>query len=239
MNIKTNQSANLKMLEFIAEKLGSLCDKLVFLGGCATALLITDNYVSDTRYTIDVDCIIDVLSIRDYKAVEKELRKKGFQQSIEDTIICRWRIGDAIFDIMPTDEKILGFSNRWYKSAITHAVKFVLNNGREIKLVASPYFLATKFEAFKGRGKNDFFASHDLEDIIYVLDSRPEVITEINNSDIEIKNYVAESFKNLMQNRTFQDALPGHLNYNSLIYHERLSIVRDRILKIINLETIK
>ena len=233
MNLKPNKSSNLKMLEFVAEKLGDLCDKLVFLGGCATALLIIDQFAPDARYTIDVDCIIDVISIRDYNHIGKKLRKKGFKQSIEDSVICRWRIGDIIFDIMPTDEKILGFSNKWYKSAIMYASRFSLDNGQIIKLVTPPYFLATKLEAFKNRGNNDYFASHDLEDALSVLDGRPEVVEEIQKSDAGIKKYLSESFKRLMDDPFFQDALPGHLSYNLAIQNERVIIIRDRIYKII------
>jgi hypothetical protein len=36
-------------------------------------------------------------------------------------------------------------------------------------MVTAPYFLATKIEAFYGRGKKDFLASHDMEDIINKL----------------------------------------------------------------------
>jgi hypothetical protein len=44
------QNPNLKIIEIAAQALGPMCDELVFLGGCATALLITDSAVpqSDT-----------------------------------------------------------------------------------------------------------------------------------------------------------------------------------------------
>lgn len=43
---------------------------------------------------------------------------------------------------------------------------------------AAPYFCATKLEAFGGRGKNDYLASHDLEDLITVVDGRPELLED-------------------------------------------------------------
>ncbi len=30
--------------------------------------------------------------------------------------MCRWHFDDVILDVMPTDEEILTFGNRWYKS---------------------------------------------------------------------------------------------------------------------------
>jgi hypothetical protein len=72
------------------------------------------------------------------------------------------------------DETILGFSNRWYKPAID-AAAIVALDGFELRVVTTPYFIGTKLEAFRGRGKGDLYASSDLEDIITVLDGRPRL----------------------------------------------------------------
>jgi hypothetical protein len=39
----TNPSSNLERLERVAEKLGDLCEQIVFLGGATVELLITDS----------------------------------------------------------------------------------------------------------------------------------------------------------------------------------------------------
>ena len=46
----------------------------------------------------------------------------------------------------------------------------------EIRVVTAPYFIATKIEAFRGRGRGDFLASHDLEDLIFVIDGRSSIV---------------------------------------------------------------
>ena len=56
-------SSNFKMLEFAVEKLGTLSNEFIFLGGCTTALFITDLGMPDVRATDDVDCIVDVLTL--------------------------------------------------------------------------------------------------------------------------------------------------------------------------------
>jgi len=99
---------NLAMLEFAARKLGKLKDKFVFLGGCSTALFITDPVTSDIRETLDVDCIVDVISLAHYHKIKELLTDRGFKKSIDDEVICRWRYDDLILDVMPTDEEILG-----------------------------------------------------------------------------------------------------------------------------------
>lgn len=112
--------AQLVLLEFAARKLGDISEAFVFLGGCSTALLITDPASPDVRSTMDVDCIVDVLSKGAYYQLEKKLQERGFKNS--DSLVCRWHYDNLIVDVMPTDEKILGFSNRWYKAAIQNAM---------------------------------------------------------------------------------------------------------------------
>jgi len=80
--------------------------------------------------------------------------------------------------VMPTTAELLGFGNRWYAAALHHAQERKL--GRlSIRVVSAPYFLATKLEAFDGRGKGDYQASHDLEDLVAVIDGRPEAVEEV------------------------------------------------------------
>jgi hypothetical protein len=80
-----------------------------------------------------------------------------------------------------------------------------------IKLVTPPYFLATKIEAFKGRGKGDYMASHDMEDIITVLDGRREIIDEIISSSDELKTFLSTTFRIFLDDENFFDAIPGQL----------------------------
>jgi hypothetical protein len=51
---------NLAIIETAARALGPLCGELVFLGGCATALLITDSAAPPVRVTRDVDTLAEV-----------------------------------------------------------------------------------------------------------------------------------------------------------------------------------
>src|SRR5471030_1453607 len=95
--------ANIRMLQFVAEKLNVLCDEVVFLGGCTTGIFITDPEFPDVRYTLDVDCIVDVISLNQYHRLEKKLRVQGFKKSLSEDVICRWFYDDVILDVMPTD----------------------------------------------------------------------------------------------------------------------------------------
>jgi hypothetical protein len=104
---------------------------------------------------------------------QRRLKKLGFQEDArEGTPLCRWRQQTTTLDVMPLDEKILGFSNTWYRPTMDHAEERELEKGLKIRLVAPVYFCASKLEASAGRGKNDFHASRDLEDLIAVVDGR-------------------------------------------------------------------
>jgi hypothetical protein len=114
-----NKDINIRMIIHVAKRLGDLRDKVVFVGGCATGLFITDPAMPEVRATQDVDVIVEVASRMAYYRLEEELRRKGFKQDLsENAPVCRWLVDVIKVDIMPTQEEILGFSNRWYLPAI-------------------------------------------------------------------------------------------------------------------------
>ncbi len=207
------QNRNRGLLIEAARLLQSLLQEVVFVGGTTTVLMITDPGAADVRTTYDVDVIVGITSYAQYAAFGRRLRTLGFQEDAsEGAPICRWRHPTRIaLDVMPTDEKILGFSNRWYSDAIANAQWLEIEQGLTIRVVTSPYFCATKLEAFRGRGHGDHAASKDLEDLIAVVDGRKELIDEINGAESAVRSYVAAQVRTLLRNLAFLDALPGFL----------------------------
>lgn len=112
---------------------------------------------------------------------------------------------------MPLDEKILGFSNSWYRAAMETAEEREIDEGLRIHVVTAPYFCATKLEAFRGRGRGDYIAGHDLEDLMTVVDGRPELSEELRLATKDVRSYVAAEVRQLLETRPFIDALPGYL----------------------------
>ncbi len=233
-NRSARATSNLAMLEMVARKLGGLNDEVVYLGGCTTALFINDPLSLDVRSTTDVDCIIDIMSLRQYHQFENKLSEIGFKKSMEDSVICRWHHDDIILDVMPTNEKILGFGNRWYKEAIDYAQVHQIADDLAIKSVNTPYFLATKIEAFKTRGNNDFLGSHDFEDIITIIGGRVEIADEVALASDELKLHLRQIFEKMLKNDQFELALPGHLR-DGPVTMQRVQIVKDRFRKIIEI----
>lgn len=207
------QGQLLKMLETVADALGDdLRQQMVFVGGCSTAVLITDEItLQEVRATDDVDLIVGLVGMAQWMQLQETLRKKGFTVSGEDDVICRMRLGNLKVDFMPDDPDILGFSNRWYKEGIYTAIKYVLPSGRVIKHLTPPLFLATKLEAYIGRGRNDPLGSHDLEDIINVVDGRPGILDEVRAVGDEVRGYLSEQFQALLQHPDFESFLYGNI----------------------------
>ncbi|GAB4284280.1 MAG: hypothetical protein Kow0029_30820 [Candidatus Rifleibacteriota bacterium] len=227
-------SANEEMLLTVANSLPEeLKDHVVFLGGSVVSLLITDQAFSGIRPTRDVDMIVDSSSRSSFHTIEETLRNAGFRQVLDDDppVICRWHINSVIVDLMPCDESILGFSNKWYKEAVKN---FTVVNiaGTAIRIVSAPYFIATKIEAFLGRGNNDFLGSADLEDIITILDGRSEVVSEIKAADKKLQTYIAKNFSDWLQNKDFINILPGLIAPDSTS-QDRFDFIVSRIKEII------
>jgi hypothetical protein len=110
---------------------------------------------------------------------------------------------------MPTESSILGFSNRWYPLAVETAQQLVLPSGITIRLISAPAFMATKLVAFADRGNRDFLASHDLEDVINLIDGRPELIDEVAQSPIELRTWLTAQCRMLLDTPAFHDGLQG------------------------------
>ena len=110
---------NVAMLGVVAGRLGpELCQTLVFVGGAAAGLLVSDPAQPALRPTEDVDLIAQVLALRDYRVLEGRLLDRGFRQDTRPGApICRWVVDGVTVDVMPTLPEVLGFSNRWYPLA--------------------------------------------------------------------------------------------------------------------------
>ncbi len=220
-------SASVEMLLRVAARLGDLREQVVFVGGAVVELLITEPGAADPRATADVDAVVEVTSISEYYALCEALRAAGFREDrSEDAPACRWIIEGTVVDLMPPEDSILGFSNRWYIGTLRHADRRVLPGGVAIRVASAPYFLGTKLEAFAGRGKNDHMASRDIEDIVAVIDGRPELPAEVKGAEPALRNYLADSFARLLRTPDFVEALPGHLPPDEASQRRRLLVMK-------------
>lgn len=215
----------LDMLIPVAEALGEeLLPYVAFVGGSTTAFLISDPISFEkVRFTEDVDLIIRVKGRADWQRLLKQLRERGFKESMQDDLTCRMRLGGLKVDFMPDDAAILGFTNRWYHKALSHVQPYPLSKRITINLLTPAYFIATKLEAYHGRGENDPLGSHDLEDIINLVDGRNELVEDIAHAEGDVRQYIAEQFTALLQHPDFDYAVQGNLKdkHRSELFFER------------------
>ncbi len=91
---------NLDLLESAADKLRPLLPEIVFVGGCATGLLISDPGAAPVRRTYDVDVISEIVSYADYAVFSERLRTLGFtEDSREGAPLCRWQHGELVIPV--------------------------------------------------------------------------------------------------------------------------------------------
>jgi predicted nucleotidyltransferase len=220
---------NVQSVELVAAALGNLCDELVLVGGCAASLLIDAPTAPPPRVTYDVDLIAEVAALRNYHALEEQFARRGFKRDLSpDAPICRWHIGTIKVDLMPTDEAVLGFSNRWYAEAATTATRLILPSGTVINLISAPAFLATKFEAFLTRGKADMLQSHDFEDIINVVEGRMSILEEVGAGGTALRTYLCKQFTSIIAAPDYTNVLPGLVAFDDL-HSQRIKRVSQRV----------
>jgi len=206
---------NYAMLKFACDTLGELTDELVFVGGVTTCLYVDTDIASEIRPTEDVDCVVEIANKNEYDAFQAKLRQKGFTHDIaKGAPICRFKFHDLlVLDVMPDDETILGFSNSWYKEGIKKKESRQIEN-KEIYIFSLPYFLATKFEAYSGRGKNDPRLSSDLEDIILVIDGITKFDLSKYQTSTALQNYLSKMALHCLNDKFMMEAIDGFLNGN-------------------------
>jgi predicted nucleotidyltransferase len=203
------------ILEAVAHGLGDMLDQFVFVGGTVVELYASSETYQEARETDDVDCVVEVAGLASYYILEEKLRKLGFNDDMdEDAPICRKLYKGIKVDIMPTDEHILQFTNKWYKEGYLNAENYALSNEKHIKILTAPYFIASKLEAFFSPYRKynlDVYASHDFEDIVYILDNCENIVALIENSNNSVKTYIQQQFDYLLKNKPIIYALNGIL----------------------------
>jgi len=197
--MSSNADHNYELIEFVADGLGEeFLSEVAFVGGCTTAMLVTDAAVlDDIRFTDDVDLVIELAGISAWHHLTERLAAKNFKITGEDEVNCRFRFNDVVVDVMPSEPEVLGYANRWFVEGLARADKFTLPSGTVIQIFKPTYFFATKLEAFSGRGEGDPYHK-DVEDMIILIDGRPELLEEVSQADSELRQFITTGVRQLI-----------------------------------------
>ena len=90
-----------------------------------------------------------------------------------------------------------------------------------------------KLEAFTHRGNNDFRMSHDIEDLVAVVDGRESIVEDIAAAPQTVKAFICNEFNRYLSIEDFEDALSCHLPPDSASQF-RLGVLITRIQAIVD-----
>jgi hypothetical protein len=202
---------NIIRLKAVNKVLQGLDQDFVFVGGATVSLYATDpDMINSVRPTDDVDIIVELASYKGYVALERKLMSLGFRNDITSGVICRYKIQGITVDIMPTHPEAIGFSNRWYPDGFQHSIFYSLDKDNEIRIFSLPYFVASKWEAFKGRG-TDFRTSTDFEDLVYVFEHAGDLEEQMKTAPQNLKKYLRDEFEAVIDRDDFEEGIYAHI----------------------------
>lgn len=204
IRIKQNKEA----LYQAATLLKDLNEQVVYVGGRIVGLLITDLIEDDVRPTYDIDVALDLgkTDIVAHYSLQKKLESLGFKP--DGNVNCRYVLDDFMIDVMYTDGALQGINSNWYQAGFDNALEIQIKD-KKIKILNAVYFIATKLEAFTDRAykNDDYWDCKDLEDIINVINGRPELLEEIMNSPKDVVQFISGYFKKLIEDPKWLEAI--------------------------------
>jgi len=226
-----NTQINREVTKRIAHALGEMNERVVYVGGAIVSHYIDDPSAEDVRPTKDIDISMKIASLNELEKIRQELIKRGFTQSHDDNVICRFRYDDILLDVMATKQIGWAPGNEWFEAGFDH---FIIKKIDEIdiKLLSLPYFLASKFAAFYDRGKTDPRTSNDFEDVVYILNHTSDIKDQILESDQRVKIYLKKVFLHILNDKILQEAVMGNLFYEQQV--ERFNKIMINLKEICN-----
>lgn len=164
---------DLNVLAMVSGRLEKLGVKFTFTGGAIVGFLLDNPRLPFPRQTDDVDAIVEVVTLIQYSDLEAKLRTeaKFSHDTSEGAPRCRWLVEGVKVDVMPMRDPTGCFSDRWFDYALDTASQRTFG-GTTVNVVSATCFVATKLVAFEARGQGDHLASHDIEDILTIVDGR-------------------------------------------------------------------
>lgn len=225
-----NRVINLAVVAEVAEALKTFKDQVVFVGGAVISLYTDDPAADEIRPTGDIDMTLKVFNLGRWSEIQKDLKSLGFHPDPFGHSICSYKFKNIAVDIMSSEDGPLGPANRWYKIGFLDLWSARAKD-QIISILPAPCYLASKFEAFNDRGK-DYRTSHDIEDIIYIIDNRTTIVEEVEDTHPEVKKFLKIELEKLAGNNRFEEILSAHLH--PLILEERQPIIEEKINKILS-----
>jgi predicted nucleotidyltransferase len=219
-----------EQIKTIAAGLEPLNENFIYVGGAVVECYVTSNVAEQPRPTDDIDVVLELAHYGKYVHLQERLIHAGFNPDSDSKVICRYKYKGITVDIMPDEPRILGFSNKWYKDGIRNSISYKVDDALSIKIFSSPFFIASKIEAYYTRGAQDKRFSTDFEDIMYIFENRKEAFDEIVASDKNVKTCIKEFAQGLLLAKDTDEAIGAVMGYSPL--PERIDFVKNVLNKL-------
>lgn len=208
---RSSVDVNLGLLRAVAARIGTLRERVMFLGGTILPLLVRADVATDIRVAKDVDIMVHADSKADLWAFEDRLWDAGLKRRTAGAT-SPWRFDDIHVDVMTTEPETVDLINRWGMEAVRQKQQRDLGGGLVINVARSTHYLATKIDAFERRGCGNYPASNDVYDMLLVLRGCPDLESDFQrHTSTELQSHLRTELSMLasagMQWQT-QGALP-------------------------------
>jgi hypothetical protein len=225
----------IEMLEIVAAAIADLPIDVTFTGGATIPLYLDAIAALEVRPTDDVDCVVEVTTQVGYYQLAAQLRSLGLEEdATPGAPLCRWLCQGIKLDMMPIDERVLGFGNQWYLPGVAVAIDYRLPSDRQIRIFSLPYVIAAKIVAFQSRGKSQHYFSKDFEDLVALFNGAPNFLAEIATAEAEVRAYIIDWMR--AEQKNLNTIAPSFLsNAEQMAGRGRLLI--ERISAVVNLQS--
>lgn len=225
----------IEMLEIVAAAIADLPMDVTFTGGATIPLYLDAIAALEVRPTDDVDCVVEVTTQVGYYQLAAQLRSLGLEEdATPGAPLCRWLCQGIKLDMMPIDERVLGFGNQWYLPGVAAAIDYRLPSGRQIRIFSLPYVIAAKIVAFQSRGKSQHYFSKDFEDLVALFNGAPNFLAEIATAEADVRAYIIEWIR--AEQKSLNTIAPSFLS-NAEQMAGRGRILIERISAVANLQS--
>jgi predicted nucleotidyltransferase len=200
------------MLAQVASLLEPLGLRVVFIGGATVGLHLDALRASLGRTTLDVDCVVPAASRAEYDAIQAQLDALGIWPCMdEDAPICRRKAGDLIIDVLPRDVTLIGMRGGFLATGYDRAMEVELPNGTRIHVLRPADLMAAKVEAWHDRGRGDWMASADLEDLLSLVEGLPDFGVVATQADPKVQTCLSAWAREMLAHPDLDTLLEGNV----------------------------
>ena len=167
---------------------------------------------SQARATLDVDCIVPAATLSEYDEIQAKLDELGIWPVLdEDAPLCRRRAGNLTLDVLPRDVTLIGMRGGFLATGYDRAIAVDLPDGTRIHTLRPADLMAAKVEAWNDRGRGDWMASADLEDLLSLVEGMPDFGEVTQDSDLAVRRCLAQWAADMLAHPDLDALLDGNV----------------------------